>query len=140
MPPRKPHRPTRSQEDEQRRAGKPPGRADTLDIFADPPARRPTDGRPRRNSESSIADRSSKLLEADEDKRRRERRHREHRQKDSKGRPVPSGSGKRPNKRLDVIDKLDVTSIFGTGGKFEKMRFGVFGRLTPCSISPRWPI
>lgn len=58
-------------------------------------------------------DRSSKLLDVDDDeKRRRERRReRESRSKDGKSR-----SG-RKDRRLDIIDKLDVTSIYGTGSK-----------------------
>ncbi|CAI7625212.1 unnamed protein product [Penicillium glandicola] len=90
---------------------------DPLDIFADPPAYSQTakdkaPRRPRRNSESSVMDRGSKLLDVDDDeKRRRERRHRERegRSKDGK-----SKSG-RKDRRLDIIDKLDVTSIYGTG-------------------------
>lgn len=60
-------------------------------------------------------DRGSKLLDVDDDeKRRRERRHRdrEGRTKDGKSR-----SG-RKDRRLDIIDKLDVTSIYGTGSKY----------------------
>jgi hypothetical protein len=49
-----------------------------------------------------------KAMDSEEDKRRRERRHR-----DGKSR-----SKRTPTNRLDVIDKLDVTSIFGTGGVF----------------------
>ena len=122
--PRNGHRTTRSQEEEQQSGGRRVrGLDDTLDIFADPqPVRRPPgQHRPRRNSDSSVADRQSKSLDPETEKRRRERRHREraHGQVDSKGRPVPSSSSKskKPNHRLDVIDKLDVTSIFGTGGK-----------------------
>ena len=95
---------------------KPSGRNETLDIFADPPTRRPPGTRPRRNSDGSIVEKKS--LSPEEEAKRRERRHREreHRHKDSKGRPVPS-KGKTLSRRLDVIDKLDVTSIFGTGGE-----------------------
>ncbi|KAJ5511490.1 Pal1 cell morphology [Penicillium expansum] len=103
------------------RPERPPGRSapkekDLLDIFADPPtssqtAKDKAPRRPRRNSESSVMDRSSKLLDVDDDeKRRRERRReRESRSKDGKSR-----SG-RKDRRLDIIDKLDVTSIYGTG-------------------------
>ncbi|KAJ6181310.1 hypothetical protein N7519_011771 [Penicillium mononematosum] len=103
------------------RPQRPPGRSatskekDPLDIFADPPTSsqakdRPR--RPRRNSESSVMDRGSKLLDVDDDeRRRRERRHRERegRSKDGKSR------SSRKDRRLDIIDKLDVTSIYGTG-------------------------
>ncbi|KAJ5793457.1 hypothetical protein N7457_000056 [Penicillium paradoxum] len=105
------------------RPERPPGRSatskekDPLDIFADPPtipstSKGKSPRRPRRNSESSVMDRGSKLLDVDDDeKRRRERRNRERegRSKDGKSR-----SG-RKDRRLDVIDKLDVTSIYGTG-------------------------
>ncbi|THC91090.1 hypothetical protein EYZ11_009452 [Aspergillus tanneri] len=86
-----------------------------LDIFADPPSSskpssskpRDRERRPRRNSESSVMDRTPKLLDADDEKRRRERRRRE--RKDGKPR------SKKGNYQLDIIDKLDVTSIYGTG-------------------------
>ncbi|KAH8597921.1 Pal1 cell morphology protein-domain-containing protein [Bisporella sp. PMI_857] len=116
IPPRRPpppgHRPSRSQEEAMRarrvatglnnRIAKPSGE---LDIFADPPQQKQ---RQRRNSESSVKDRP---LDAEEEKkrqerRRRERRHREH-SKDSRS--------KRADRKLDIIDKLDVTSIYGTG-------------------------
>ncbi|KAJ5475637.1 hypothetical protein N7539_007924 [Penicillium diatomitis] len=93
---------------------------DPFDIFADPPGKASGSGsrdyssrRPRRNSESSVMDRAPRLLDDDDEKRRRERRrerearHREGR--DSKSRPT------RKDRRLDIIDKLDVTSIYGTG-------------------------
>lgn len=60
-------------------------------------------------------DRGSKLLDVDDDeKRRRERRHRE---RESRSKDGKSRSG-RKDRRLDIIDKLDVTSIYGTGSKY----------------------
>lgn len=58
-------------------------------------------------------DRASKLFDDDDDeKRRRERRHRDReRHRDGKHRS-------RKNRQLDIIDKLDVTSIYGTGSEF----------------------
>lgn len=58
-------------------------------------------------------ERASKLFDDDDDKRRRERRHRdrEGRHRDGKSR------SSRKDRRLDVIDKLDVTSIYGTGSE-----------------------
>ncbi|KAJ5106043.1 hypothetical protein NUU61_003390 [Penicillium alfredii] len=105
---------------------RPPGRPmesrqkDPLDIFADPssqtkPAlmdpRERSSRRPRRNSESSVMERASKLFDDDDERRRRERRHRdrEGRHRDGKHR------SSRKNRQLDIIDKLDVTSIYGTG-------------------------
>ncbi|KAJ5950176.1 uncharacterized protein N7479_008589 [Penicillium vulpinum] len=104
------------------RSERPPGRSaeskerDPLDIFADPPtssqtAKDKAPRRARRNSESSVMDRSSKLLDLDDDdKRRRERR----REREGRSKDVKSRSG-RKDRRLDIIDKLDVTSIYGTG-------------------------
>ena len=88
--------------------------AQTMDIFADPPElSRP--GRPRRNSESSIAERR-RVLSPEEEKRRQERRRR-----DREGRRGPDGktkpSSKKPSNTLDLIDKLDLSSIYGAGRK-----------------------
>ncbi|KAJ6072162.1 hypothetical protein N7499_010176 [Penicillium canescens] len=108
------------------RPQRPPGRSaepkekDPLDIFADPPrlnkaatmgSRDRPSRRPRRNSESSVMDRASTIFDDEDEKRRRERRHREResRNKDGKSRST------RKDRRLDIIDKLDVTSIYGTG-------------------------
>lgn len=121
-----PRRPSdRSRPSRERPSGRPElQRKDVLDIFADPPSlsKSPsTSGtrdkpvrRPRRNSESSVMDRASKLLDDDDERRRRERRHRdrEGRHRDGKHR------SSRKNHRLDIIDKLDVTSIYGTGSEF----------------------
>ncbi len=119
------HRPSRSQEEEQKshagvsRSNQPPRE---LDIFADPES--PERRRLRRNSESSILDgRSGKPLTAEDERRRKERRHREKeaRHRDGKPRqerPSTSTKPKKPNQRLDIIDKLDVTSIYGTGCRY----------------------
>ena len=128
MPPppysRSGHRPSRSQEEEQRArsGGRGLARGQTLDIFADPSeSTRTRERRPRRNSESSIVDRQGKPGDSEEERRRRERRQREReaRHKDGRSKQGASSSSKpkKPNHRLDVIDKLDVTSIYGTGRK-----------------------
>ena len=115
------HRSTRSQEEEQRlrNGGKQRGPPRELDIFADPAdtARHRENRRPRRNSESSVVDRSGKPLDPEDERRRRERRNRERegRQRTGKTRTHASSKPKKPNQRLDVIDKLDVTSIYGMG-------------------------
>lgn len=87
-----------------------------LNIFADPSeSGKSTERRVRRNSESSIGDRNGKPTEPDDeekkrqDRRRRERRHREA-GKDQKNR--------KPDRKLDIIDQLDATSIYGTGREF----------------------
>ena len=113
------HRLSRSQEEEQQRMRNgvrpraPPSHG--VDIFADPPdAGRYR--RPRRNSESSVADKSGKLSDLDE-WRKRERRHRDREARhkgDAQARPQ-TAKPKKPNQRLDLIDQLDVTSIYGTG-------------------------
>ncbi|KAL2794501.1 Pal1 cell morphology protein-domain-containing protein [Aspergillus keveii] len=95
---------------------------DPFNIFSDPPSKAKPSGsgsrsrdrerRPRRNSESSVMERTPKLLDDEDERRRRERRRREReaRHKDGKSR-----SSRKPGYQLDIIDKLDVTSIYGTG-------------------------
>ncbi|POS88390.1 hypothetical protein EPUL_000119 [Erysiphe pulchra] len=95
-------------------SGKPVGESD---VFADPSSsrtssRKPAERRPRRNSESSTLDRSSKPLDPEEEKKRQERKRRERKQRDY---GENSSRSRRSNRKLDVIDKLDVTSIYGTG-------------------------
>jgi len=120
----RPGRPDRPRAPRERPSGRPveAESKDPFDIFADPPnpSKAPTMGRrektsrrPRRNSESSVMERASKLFDDDDDKRRRERRHRdrEGRHRDGKSR------SSRKDRRLDIIDKLDVTSIYGTGSE-----------------------
>ncbi|ODH53576.1 hypothetical protein GX48_00410 [Paracoccidioides brasiliensis] len=86
------------------------------DIFSDPkePSKTRSHRRPRRNSESSVMDLPSKPLDPEEERRRRERRQRErdakYKDKDGKSR-----SRRTNGHKLDVIDKLDVTGIYGTG-------------------------
>jgi hypothetical protein len=86
-----------------------------LDIFADPSEtpRKLDARRVRRNSESSVVDR--KPLDPEEEKKRQERRRRERKHPDREG---SSSKSKKPDRKLDVIDKLDVTSIYGTGREF----------------------
>lgn len=58
-------------------------------------------------------ERASKIFDDDDERRRRERRHRDReRHKDGKSR------SSRKDRRLDIIDKLDVTSIYGTGSEY----------------------
>ena len=115
------HRPSRSQEEDlqkTRNGARARGPLQGLDIFADPSevVKNGEGRRPRRNSDSSAV--SSKPLDSEEEQRRKERRHKDREvRRDGKGRPHASSSArvKKPNQRLDVIDKLDVTSIYGTG-------------------------
>ncbi|KAI9883677.1 MAG: hypothetical protein M1823_004559 [Watsoniomyces obsoletus] len=119
------HRITRSQEEERR----PPhreGSMPAISAVARPPrtsrgpegasfaARTAGPRALRRNSESSLFEGRSGGGSGDptpEDRKQRERRHREHRNPDGSARPSKSKRAQ----RLDVIDKLDVTSIYGTG-------------------------
>jgi len=109
------HRPSRSDEEERdrlRAAQRGPPRPSRGPQGSRPPRQSSTERRenrrPRRNSESSIMDKGS--LDLNEERRRRERRkERDERAKDGK-------SGQRRARRpqgLDLIDKLDVTGIYG---------------------------
>ncbi len=114
MLPAQSHRPSRSTEEEQRaRAGpRGPSKLKELNIFASP--ERSENRRPRRNSESSMVDKGS--LTAEEEKRRLEkRRERDLRGKDGKQRDGRPGVKPRKAQGLDLIDKLDVTGIYGPG-------------------------
>jgi hypothetical protein len=112
------HRPSHSKEERERVAGRSRGPTGQLDIFADPPdLAKARERRPRRNSDTSIisGEKTRKFLDPDDERRRLERRHR-----DSKR----HGKSKPASRRLDVIDKLDVTSIYGTGSKWHPSRLG----------------
>ena len=125
VPPRRPpsHRPSRSQE-EALRARKPgasssrPKPTEVLDIFADPTETSPQKSdtrRARRNSDSSALERNGKLLDPEEEKKRHERKRRERRHREREGK---DGKSRKPDRKLDIIDKLDVTSIYGTGCEY----------------------
>lgn len=112
------HRPARSQEEESRRRGPAPSRGpprpskdiNGLDIFASPP--KTESRRARRNSESSILD-----SHKDEDRRRRERRKEREERREKEGKSTKDGKSRTTRKPqgLDLIDKLDVTGIYGQG-------------------------
>jgi len=69
----------------------------------------------RRNSESSVAERSGKPLDPEEEKKKQEKRRRERRERrEREGKDPRTG---KPDRKLDIIDKLDVTSIYGAGCK-----------------------
>lgn len=104
IPPRRLISPT-SEEDRNRPAGKLKSPPEELNIFADP-SDKSRERRPRRNSETSVREKTTKFLDPNDDRRRRERRHR-----DSKRDGKPKG----PSRKLDIIDKLDVTGIYGGG-------------------------
>ena len=88
-----------------------------LNIFADPSDNSPGKSDPRRvrrNSDSSLVDRNSKSLDPEEEKKRQERRKRERRHRERE-RESKDGKPKKPDRKLDIIDQLDATSIYGTG-------------------------
>ncbi|KAF2125724.1 Pal1-domain-containing protein [Dothidotthia symphoricarpi CBS 119687] len=112
--PRGGHRPSRSDEEErERQRGMPSGMARPRGAPGPRPPHqsspeRRENRRPRRNSESSIVDRGN--LDRDEERRRRERR----RERDDRDKERKSGPRRvRKPQGLDLIDKLDVTGIYG---------------------------
>jgi hypothetical protein len=89
-----------------------------LDIFADPSETSPKkvdSRRVRRNSDSSLMERNAKSLDPEEEKKRQERRRRERRHRERDGK---DGKPRKPDRKLDVIDQLDATSIYGTGCRY----------------------
>lgn len=112
--PRAGHRPSRSDEEERDRQRGPPrgpprprGPPEPRRPMHTSPDRR--ERRPRRNSDSSIID---KAAQEKEDRRRRERR-REREEKDRDGKSSGTARKVRKPQGLDLIDKLDVTGIYG---------------------------
>lgn len=128
-----PHRPSRSQEEALRaRRQRPNG-----DGPSSPPQRTGAP-RPRRNSDSSLAERSL----TDDEKKERERRRRD--REDRKGLERRATKSKpRIHRDMDLIDKLDATSIYGTGSKFS-FRSDLSGPIlikdSPSSLPPCWPL
>jgi hypothetical protein len=57
-----------------------------------------------------------KPLDPEEEKKRQERRRRE-RERRHREREGKDPKSRKPDRKLDIIDKLDVTSIYGTGCK-----------------------
>ncbi|KAM0561185.1 hypothetical protein ACHAPJ_003689 [Fusarium lateritium] len=121
------HRPTRSQE-EALRARKMQG---SVPRPQNSPQRRAPPGRPRRNSESSLVDFDARPITEEEKRmieaaRRREyerqrrpdgkqRSDRGDRERDRRGERSDKDKSSRPSRRMDIIDQLDATSIYGTG-------------------------
>ncbi|KAI5464547.1 Pal1 cell morphology protein-domain-containing protein [Mariannaea sp. PMI_226] len=143
------HRPTRSQE-EALRARRMQGAGSSRPNANQSPQRKaPPQRRPRRNSESSVMDFDAQPL-TEEEKRMIEAKRRE-RLRNGGGGGSGSGSGKergksgRPSRRMDVIDQLDATSIYGTGlfhhdGPFDALnphRNRNKSRLAPMQAFPK---
>ena len=89
-----------------------------LNIFADPSEspQRSSDRRRRRNSDSSVQDRAAKPSAPEDEKKRQERRRRERKLRAESGKDK-DGKVRKPDRKLDIIDQLDATSIYGTGCK-----------------------
>lgn len=111
------HRPSRSQDQANRQRAPPNGSSkprptDELDIFADnpPPMSKSPERRVRRNSDSSVMERKPVISE--EERRRQERKRRERKMREALDK---DGKPKKPSRKLDIIDQLDATSIYGTG-------------------------
>jgi len=92
------------------RARRPPGGPPGAPYDPTSPQRR-MERRPRRNSDTSLADGDKPLTEEEKKAREAKRRERERRA------PPPNAKdrAKPVNKKLDLIDQLDATSIYGTG-------------------------
>lgn len=100
-------------------SGRPPPRrknpTDELDIFASP--EKSGERKLRRNSESSLMDRPP-MTEEERRRREKHRREREARHRDSKRDGSRSRHPRKKPHGLDLIDKLDVTGIYGPGCEF----------------------
>ncbi|KAI5861089.1 Pal1-domain-containing protein [Durotheca rogersii] len=99
------HRPTRSQEEALRaRRAHGTGNGEKLIDIGSP--KRTADRRPRRNSDSSVIEKP--LTEEEKKARELKRKEGERRHRDGKDKS-------RGGRKLDIIDQLDATSIYGTG-------------------------
>lgn len=110
-PPDGVHRPTRSQEEALRARRMQAGGAPRPSPNS--PQRKPQQRRPRRNSESSVLDFDAQPL-TEEEKRMIEAKRRE-RERQRRGDGKEKSKSGRPSRRMDIIDQLDATSIYGTG-------------------------
>ena len=118
------HRPSRSQEEAMRARrlaanGSKSKPSQELDIFADPeedmPKKSSDPRRVRRNSDSSVIDKLQKPLSPEEEKARQERRRRDRERRHRERASKDGGKPRKPDRKLDIIDQLDATSIYGTG-------------------------
>jgi hypothetical protein len=111
------HRPTRSQEEAMRARRMQGGNGHSRPGPSDSPQRR--QGRLRRNSDSSLMESDKPLTEEEKKAREARRRERERRYREAKEKDKTKPTGR----RLDIIDQLDATSIFGTGRKSPIIHF-----------------
>ncbi|KAL1837842.1 hypothetical protein VTJ49DRAFT_3315 [Mycothermus thermophilus] len=116
------HRPTQSQEEAMRarrmqggdRPSERQGRPDR-----DRSPHRHAERRPRRNSDSSLVDADKSMTEEEKKKREMRRRERERRHLEQA----------KKNRKIDIIDQLDATGIYGAGTVFH--HDGPFDALNP---------
>ncbi|KAF2200116.1 Pal1-domain-containing protein [Delitschia confertaspora ATCC 74209] len=107
------HRPSRSEEEDRRMRSGPRGPPrERRGGPSGPPGmpnspERSEHRRPRRNSEASMVDKGS--LDAESERRRRERR----KERDARAADKPRSTKVRKPQGLDLIDKLDVSGIYG---------------------------
>lgn len=78
-----------------------------VNIFATPPKNNET-RRSRRNSDTSV-------IEARDEERRHRDREQRRKDRDARHRGLKLGKPKKPHPQMDVIDKLDVSNIYGAG-------------------------
>ena len=105
------HRPTKSQEEALRARRQNQG--SKIPSSSQSPQRKPY-RRQRRNSDSSILDFDTKSITADEKKMIEKRREREKQRREGRD-GKERGRSSRPSRKLDIIDQLDATSVYGSG-------------------------
>ncbi|KAI8961794.1 Pal1-domain-containing protein [Daldinia sp. FL1419] len=105
-PPSSSHRPSRSQEEALRARRMHSASNGGEKGLSGPSDRKQTDRRPRRNSDSSMIEKP--LTEEEKKARELRRKERERRHREGKDKP-------RTGRKIDIIDQLDATSIYGTG-------------------------
>ncbi|KAF3055136.1 hypothetical protein GL218_07520 [Daldinia childiae] len=105
-PPSSSHRPTRSQEEALRARRMHSASNGGEKGLSSSPHRKQTDRRPRRNSDSSMIEKP--LTEEEKKARELRRKERERRHREGKDKP-------KTGRKIDIIDQLDATSIYGTG-------------------------
>lgn len=87
------------------------------------------DKRDRRERQMDRGERPPRT-ESEERRRREKRREREERHRREKERVQNGGKPRRPFRNLDLIDKLDVTGVYGQGCEFSFTKLVLLIRLT----------
>lgn len=83
------------------------------------------DKRDRRERQMDRGERPPRT-ESEERRRRERRREREERHRREKERIAAGGKPRRPFRNLDLIDKLDVTGVYGEGCEWRASNFCIF--------------